>query len=366
MSSILLVDDSPSDRALFQTLLGRAGFLVHEVARGEDAIPKAIEVRPHVVVLDVNLPGSDGFEVCRALKAEGNLAGIPVLMFTVRDRESDILAGLAAGADDYIAKDANPEIFLARVRRLVDYRQMALLTVLNEQLVQVGRLLAGVVHEIRGPLGVIKGNAEILRMQLGENPDYASRIEPILRASQLLQLRLEHLMAAVRGGPPHLEPMDLAPVVREASELFLKGIDPRGSKVAIARDLPDDLPRVQADAGRIIQVLLNLLSNSREAITSVRPAGKITITACPAERAGFNYVRIEVSDDGPGIPDAVIRRVFEPFFTTKPSGSGYGLYLTSEIVHEHHGSIDAVNLDSGGACIRIWLPRAEEAPVANS
>src|SRR4051812_33718119 len=168
MDVVLIVDDSPPDRALFRTWLRRAGFEVHELAAGGEAVARARAVRPHVVILDVNLPDTDGHAVCRALRADPRSAGIPILMLTVRDHEADVLAGLEAGADDYVAKDAAAEIILARVRRLVRYRQMANSSILNEQLAQVGRLLAGIIHEIRGPLSVIRGNAELMRLSLGE------------------------------------------------------------------------------------------------------------------------------------------------------------------------------------------------------
>ena len=165
MNDVLIVDDSAADRALFRNLLKRAGFTVHEAARGGEALAKVHELRPHVVILDVNLPDMDGHAVCRLLKADPRGAKIPVLMLTVRDDAADVLAGLEAGADDYVAKDAAGEVVLARVRRLVRYRQMADSSVLNEQLAQVGRLLAGIVHEIRGPLTVIRGHAELLKMR---------------------------------------------------------------------------------------------------------------------------------------------------------------------------------------------------------
>src|SRR5688500_4284420 len=119
MSSVLIVDDSPADRALFRHLLGRDGFTVYEVATGRDALAKASEVRPHAVVLDVNLPDTDGHAVCRSLRADPQVAGIPILMLTALGDESSILAGLEAGADDYVVKDADHAIILARVRRLV-------------------------------------------------------------------------------------------------------------------------------------------------------------------------------------------------------------------------------------------------------
>ena len=110
---------------------------------------KATEVRPHVIILDVNLPDLNGLAVCRAIRADSEIDGVPVLILTVRDDDTDVLAGLEAGADDYVAKDSAPAIVLARVRRLIQFRQMSSMAMLNQQLVQVGRLLAG--HRARDP-----------------------------------------------------------------------------------------------------------------------------------------------------------------------------------------------------------------------
>lgn len=362
MSAILLVDDSPGDRALFRTILTRAGYNVHEVATGREALIKARELRPHVVVLDVNLPDTDGHKVCRQLRADPLCAGVPVLMLTIRGDETDVLAGLEAGADDYVAKDSASEIVLARVKRLVRYRQMATVSVLNEQLAQVGRLLAGIVHEIRGPLSVIRGNAELLRLNLGPGMENLGQwIEPIIRSTQLLQARLEHLMAAVRTGPPVLQALDLEPLLCEATELFLKGTDPRGGKVTIDTKFAPNLPAVTADAGRLMQVVLNLLGNAHEAILAVRPEGTIALRVEPAHDADTDWVKVEVADNGPGIAETHLARVFEPFFTTKVGGSGYGLYLASEIVREHGGRLTVSNNLGGGAQFTIWLPAVKAA-----
>ncbi len=362
MSAVLIVDDNPADRALLRTVLGRAGFSVFEVAYGRDALEKACEVRPHIVVLDVNLPDMDGHTVCRTLRADPQFASVPILMLTVQHQDEDVIAGLEAGADDYIAKDEAPQIILARVQRLVRYRQLATVAALNEGLAQVGRLLAGIVHEIRGPLSVIRGNAEILKMQSDPNHASMARIDPIIRGCQLLQVRLEHLMAAVRGGPATLLPQDVAPLVREAVDLFLKGTDPRAGKVAVVAETPAGLPAVKADGGRVIQVLLNLLGNAHEAIVGVRKEGRILVRSDRSQDDLGDWVIVEVSDDGPGIPEPHLTRIFEPFYTTKATGSGYGLYLASEILREHRGRITAKNTDSGGACFTVWLQIAD--PVA--
>jgi two-component system, sensor histidine kinase and response regulator len=358
MSSVLIVDDSSTDRALFRTILTRVGYTVHEVANGRDAVLKAREVRPHAIILDVNLGDTDGHTVCRAIRADPEVANVPVLMLTVRDNEDDILAGLDAGADDYVAKDSPGEIVLARVRRLVQYRQMTMVAVLNENLVQIGRLLAGIVHEIRGPLSVIRGSAELMRLQLSANDPHLQWIEPILRNAQLLQVRLEHLMATVRSGPAKVEDLDLAPVVREATDLFLKGTDPRGHHMAITADFADPLPPVRADAGQLIMLFLNLFGNAHEASSDAGRQGHITVRAFPFRDLDREWVKVEVADDGPGIPHAYLERIFEPHFTTKKSGSGFGLYLASQTLREQGGRLTVNNRSGGGACFTVWLAPA--------
>ncbi len=358
MGAVLIVDDSSADRALFRTILTRAGYTVHEASRGKETVARVKELRPHAIVLDVNLPDTDGHAVCRALKADVETAGVPVLMLTVRDNDADVLAGLEAGADDYVAKDSAPEIVLARVRRLIQFRRLAMVAVLNEQLVQVGRLLAGIVHEIRGPLAVIRGSAELMRLQIPANDPSLQWVEPILRSAKLLQVRLEHLMATVRSGASILECVEPGPIVNEATELFTRGTDPRGTKVAVDCDCEDHLPPVKIDGGRLIQVLLSLLGNAHEAIVQSGRGSRVKVETRVLYEDGNAWVTISVSDNGPGIPETYLERIFEPFFTTKDSGTGYGLYLASEILKEMKGRLTVSNNSAGGACFTIWLPAA--------
>lgn len=355
--TVLIVDDNPADRALFRAILTRDGYTVFEASRGAEAAKGARESRPHVVVLDVNLPDVDGLEVCRLLRADRGTSGIPVLMLTVRHDDADVIAGLDAGADDYVAKDSAPELILARVQRLVRYHQMVGLTMLNRQLVQVGRLLAGIIHEIRGPLSVIRGSAELLRMGHQPGDPDMPWVESILRGTQLLQVRLDHLMSAVRAGPPQLQALEVPPVVAEAVDLFVKGLPPQNRGVRVEVDCGRSAPMVHADAGRLIQVLINLLTNAHQAITREGKQGVISLRVHFEGEPGDPWVRILVEDDGPGIPEMYLSRIFEPFFTTREGGTGYGLYLSSEILGEQGGRLTACNLPKGGACFTVWLPR---------
>jgi signal transduction histidine kinase len=356
--AVLIVDDSAADRALLRTILGRAGYTVHEVAKGQEVVPQARRVRPHVIILDVNLPDMSGLDVCRAIRADREIANVPVLMLTVRHDDADVVAGLEAGADDYVVKDAAGEIILGRVRRLIEFRQMSGLAMLNQQLAQVGRLLTGIVHEIRGPLSVIRGNAELLRMDvMGE--EQAQWIDSIIRSTRILQVRLDHLMAAVRDSSSEMQLIDPAAVVRESVDLFVKGLPPADRAVQIEVECRSPGSRVRSDAGRLMQVLLNVLGNAREAICRKGQGGRIVVRIGTTREEGRSWVTIDVIDDGPGIPEAFLGRIFEPFFTTREEGTGYGLYLAGQILKEQSGRIAARNNPDRGATFTLWLPEAE-------
>jgi signal transduction histidine kinase len=143
--------------------------------------------------------------------------------------------------------------------------------------------------------------------------------------------------------------------LREAVDLFVKGLPPNERGIQVIAPVGDMGPRVRADAGRVIQVLIDLLNNAHQAITSMRAVGRIELRT-EENHEGNGWVKVQVIDDGPGIPELHLGRLFEPFFTTREQGTGYGLYLASEIMKEQGGRLSASNNEGGGACFTIWLP----------
>jgi two-component system, sensor histidine kinase and response regulator len=361
MSDVLIVDDGSIERARCLALLREHGYHVRE-ARGGEALSVAIEFRPLTIVIDSRITEPECLAVCRALRADRMAGDIPMLILLTREKSYGIGECLGAGADDVVIEDDSPELLLARIDRLIRYRRMATTTILNEQLAQVGRLLAGIIHEIRGPLGVIRGNAELMRLQLSEGDPALQYADPIIRSAQVLQVRLEHLMSTVRSGKAILAPTEIGPLVREAADYFRKGSDPRQNRVNLIVAIDEGLPHVGADAGRLIQVLLNLLANAREALSIRASGGEIKISARLSTEPNGNRLglAIEVTDNGPGIPEEIVGRIFEPFYTTKETGTGYGLYLSREILREHQGHLIAENGPGGGARFLSWIPIHEQ------
>ncbi|WP_337173433.1 ATP-binding protein [Paludisphaera sp.] len=364
---ILIVDAAEADRAALRDVLGRAGHVVHEAASTRDAVAEAARVRPHLIVLGRGLSEEEDTGLCRAIRADAAVSGTPILIMSSAHADAAVLAGLDAGADDYVQHDSAPELILARVRRLIHYRRMAGLAMLDRQLVQVGRLLAGIVHEIRGPLSVIRGSAELLRIGLQDRPEDAQWVDSILRGASLLQIRLEHLMGAVRSGPLQVQPIDVGSLLSETVDLFVRGLPPNRRPVTIKAAGCDASLRVRGDAGRLMQVMFDLLSNAHQAIVAAGKEGAVVVRAACVDEEGRRWTRIEVVDDGPGVPDVYLGRIFEPFFTTRERGTGYGLYLASEICREMGGRLEAANNDCGGACFSVLLPAYEpDAPVATA
>ncbi len=365
MATALLIDDNPRRSATIRALLEAAGLTVHCGWEDGEILSQVQARRPNLIALALDLAGVNVPELCRTLRVDVVGTGMALIVVTDHcvgteaDQAGLINAALASGADDILAADEVPGLAVARLQRLIRFHQLTALAILNEQLAQVGRLVAGIVHEIRAPLTVIRGNAELMAMELGQDHPAGIWFRPILRNAQTLQVRLEHLMAAVRLGPCDPRPHDVVPILHESINLFEKGVDTCRGHVAIELKLDPPaglIPLVLVDAGRLIQVVLNLLSNACDAILAERPDGRIEVQV--RSRPDDGTVEIDVQDDGPGISPGFIERVFEPFFTTKANGTGYGLYLAAEILREHGGRLTVCTPENGGACFSIHLPIA--------
>ncbi len=173
-------------------------------------------------------------------------------------------------------------------------------------------------------------------------------------------------MAAVRNGSSEVQILDLSALILESIDLFVKGLPPGDQPVLIEAALDAIVPKVRVDPGRLMQVLLNLLSNGHEAIARANGRGRIVLSTGAAQAEGRSWVTIDVTDDGPGVPESYIDRVFEPFFTTREEGTGYGLYLAAAILKEQSGRIMVRNNPEAGATFSIWLPEAVTDSVTAS
>ena len=222
-----------------------------------------------------------------------------------------------------------------------------------ERLATLGELAAGVVHELNNPLTSITVYAEYLVRKLESQGAEATDVEKLRRigasAQRILRFSRD-LVQYARPSGTDIEPVDIAAVVRSSVSICEHLVERGGIELGVQVD--PELPVIQAVGGQLEQVLINLITN---AVHAVENGGKVTVRA---RVHGPATIELEVTDSGPGIPEADRERIFEPFFTTKPDGKGTGLGLpiVRNIVDQHRGEISVGSSDLGGAAFRVILP----------
>src|SRR4029077_1066084 len=227
-----------------------------------------------------------------------------------------------------------------------------------ERLAALGQLSAGLAHEIRNPLGVIKGSAEILTQKLGGADPLAKELAGYIytevnRVSALVSRFLDF----ARPSQLDLRAADLTSVV----ERCLKTVSGQGAcaRAKINRDFSAGLPLVMLDQDLCEQVFTNLLMNACEAMGE--QGGNLWVRIHTAdEKDGEAGVVVEIEDSGPGVPPELKEQIFNPFVTTKKSGVGLGLAIVSKIVDAHGGHVKLISEAGHGACFRVTFPVAAD------
>jgi two-component system sensor histidine kinase PilS (NtrC family) len=236
---------------------------------------------------------------------------------------------------------------------LTELRRMELAMTRSERLAAVGRLAAGIAHEIRNPLAAISGSIELLQQtpeaaDPKEKGDSKELMAIVLREVSRLNELITDLLDFARPRPPDPQRLDLSAALKEMLLVFEHDKQLDGTRVELKAPAP---VWVDADANQLRQVVWNLLRNAAEA----SPAGTPIVLEVAAENGA---ARVTVRDHGDGIPDEHRSRVFEPFFSTKRGGTGLGLATVHRIVEEHKGTIDIDAPEEGGTEITVRLPLA--------
>jgi two-component system sensor histidine kinase HydH len=225
-----------------------------------------------------------------------------------------------------------------------------------ERLAALGQLSAGLAHEIRNPLGIIKGSAEILVQKLGSGDELAKELSGYIytevnRVSALVSRFLDF----ARPSQLDLAAVDLAPVL----ERCLKVISDSGAcaHVSVKREFAQGLPKVMLDQDLTDQVFTNLLMNACEAMGERGGDLWVRLRAADEKNREAGVV-VEIEDSGPGVAQEMKEQIFNPFVTTKKSGVGLGLAIVSKIVDAHGGSVKLISESGRGACFRVTFPVA--------
>jgi signal transduction histidine kinase len=270
----------------------------------------------------------------------------------------DVGSVTVAAEGDLGAMDRQLQVVLTRITEVMEQLQRQHSEVLRAQhLAAVGRLAAGVAHEVRNPLTGMKLLVEAALRPRHPQPLSEEDLHVIHGEIARLEDTVQNFLAFARPQPLARRPLDLREVIGRPIDLVRTRA--RQQNVAIDVTVPEEPVPVSLDAGQFPTVLVNLLLNALDAMPK---GGKLTVELSVV---GDRLARLCVSDTGPGIASEILSRLFQPFASTKASGTGLGLSLARRIVEEHGGQIGAVNRLAGGACFRVELPMDRVPAQAN-
>jgi C4-dicarboxylate-specific signal transduction histidine kinase len=383
---ILIADDEPDMLRFLKTQLQRDCQIV-EAVDGNQAIEKALQFMPEMILLDMMMPEKDGLQVCRELRGKTPTQRIPIVLLTARADEETKLAALEAGASDFLTKPFSTTELSVRIRNLIEARtferklarQNQILEatlqqlkdtesqlVQTEKLASLGRMSAGIIHEINNPLNFAKTAIHTLKgmgklLPEDERPDY----EEILRDIQEGVDRVRTIVSDLRSFT-HPNLADFGEVrIGKVFEAALRFVSHEWrDKVQLDKHIEEGLT-VWGNEHQLIQVVVNLMQNAFDALRkkqfndSEKP--RVAIDA----RAQGNHAIIKVRDNGMGIAADNVAKIFDPFFTTKDVGEGMGLGLSIvyRIVQAHEGRINVNSVQNEFCEFVLELPVTQEEPA---
>jgi two-component system, sensor histidine kinase and response regulator len=363
---VLIVDDDRLNLRILSGILKSEGYVLAEADTGERALEVYAEFHPHLVLLDVMMPGIDGFEACRSLKKTYGDDCAPVIFITAKNLSDDVVEGLNAGGADYLPKPFKAKEVLARIRshlhnQLLAENQKLLVEQLNKANASKTRFLGMAAHDLRNPLSSIRGLAEFLRDgTVGPiTSEQLELVDMIHSASQSMLTLVNELLdvATIESGELKIvpEPSNVTEIITKS--VYLTNIEAAKKQTHVNFEPAKSEIVTNLDGAKIRQVVDNLLSNA----VKYSPPGSI-ITVEVREDSEQHTCGFSVKDQGPGIPESERHKLFKDFGrlsvqpTAGENSTGLGLAICRKIVEAHHGSIIAENLPSRGCEFRVTLP----------
>jgi signal transduction histidine kinase len=348
---ILVVDDHPTNREILRIILEEDYELV-EAGNGEEAVELAATFKPGLILLDIMMPGIDGYETCRRMRALDEVRSAKIVMVSSRAMAHERIQGYKSGADDYITKPFSEQELLAKVRVYMQLRRVQEVDKMKSDVLQL------LSHEFCTPLSFIKAPVELLLDGTARTPeDQTTLLEMIACGTDRLDALLRKVLTlcGLLAGQGNLaiESTSLATILRASLAQVVKKY--QGRQISIEADLRTE-GVVHGDPRRLQWIFEAILDNAGR---FSRFGGSVQVELTSNSRECI----VRVQDQGEGIPDGLIERVFEPFVCADiemhTGGHGLSLAISRLILDQHAGHISVARAPSAGTIVTVTLPNGD-------
>jgi len=399
---ILIVDDLPKNLQVLGTILSRENYEISMATSGKQALSIIDKKLPDIVLLDIMMPGMDGFEVAENIKSSDKSRHIPIIFVSAKGDAESKVKGFEVGGEDYITKPFQKSEVLARVKTHLKLKKAMdtinsynhqlelMLEERTKELIKAERLSAfsllsqGIVHNLKNPLTIISGSAQILEYtmpkEINKNvPDSVKnfifttekKAKTITTSVQLMVDMINSLMAKSRNDKcENIERIDINEILKTETDFLKADLD---FKNKVKKEMYFSAKKliVEAVPGEISQVFQNLVRNALDAMHN-QTEPSISISSGESS----THVWFSIKDNGPGIAKENHEKVFDPFFTTKPkatdnpenkpTGTGLGLHMCDQMIKSYNGMIKLISEPGKGTEFKVFLPKPNAAKTVLS
>lgn len=370
-SNILAVDDNPASLNVLTDILSPIAN-VYTATNGEDALKRIEELNPALVISDIQMPGIDGYEVCRRIKANEKFNLTKIILVSSNALISERLRGYEAGADDYIGKPYDISELSAKfhvllrlfkaemdlytlnqeLEKKIEIRTQQLLT--SEKMAFIGIHTAEIVHNLNNPFAILKGSVQVLASKFPVQED----VERVMRAINRIQDIIRTILETSRlVSDQSVRELALNHILKSELELF-KNDSFFKHQVRVELEL-SELPSFRGRPSDFSQSFNNLIKNAIDAMY-----GRLEKKLRVVSKYKDNKIEISITDTGCGIPKENLSKLFDPFFTTKslvqkgdePMGTGLGLSSVKHMIEAYGGNLQFETEVGKGTTVTISLP----------
>lgn len=369
--NILVVDDLPEKLVIYQTILEELNQNIVFARSGEEALRQVLKHEFAVILLDVNMPGMDGFEVASMIRERRKSARTPIIFLTAFTDDVQVAQGYASGAVDYLPTPVVPEVLKAKVRVFIELSQMreqaaaqaeeyARRTAAEESERRKDEFLGMLAHELRNPLGPIRNAVYLMNMLGPEDPRWNDLRDMIGRQVSHMSRLIDDLLDSTRLSRGQIllrkERCDLCRIVKQTADDYRCTFEASGIDLAVST--PSKPIWMEGDPTRLVQALGNLLHNAHK-FSNAGGSVKVTLKY----NKELRQAEISVKDKGLGIEPAILPDIFDMFrqadqgLDRSRGGLGLGLSLVKGLIELHGGRVSAASAGPGkGATFVVGLP----------